>query len=410
MGAAGPSQDWFFAEGTTREGFQEYLCLQNPGSSPTSAKVTFMNSAGQTQDMYIPLAAASRFTQWVNPVVTAAFGPEQDISIQIHADAPIIAERPMYFNYAGAWDGGHDVVGTNSASTSWYFAEGTTRGGFSEFLCMQNATDQMANVNIKFMTGNGEVSDMPVTINPRSRYTTWVNQAIGPEKDVSVHITSNVPIIAERPMYFNYRGAVTGGHDVMGSLGAGRTWYFAEGFAGSGFEQYICLQNPGSADAYVRFTFMMKNGDTILAEMTVPAHSRSTSYINRVLGFSNFEDAVSIHPYVVPENWGNYADAVNQALASNGVAKQLVATEIGWPSYSDLTPGLYYTESEQARILGPDGLGTLWAHGVRKVWIYEDIDPAPGTSWDKFYYGLFRSDGSPKPSWSWYLYWHSLGY
>jgi hypothetical protein len=29
----------------------------------------------------------------------------------VASDQPIIAERPMYFNYNGAWTGGHDVVG-----------------------------------------------------------------------------------------------------------------------------------------------------------------------------------------------------------------------------------------------------------------------------------------------------------
>ncbi|MBU1670607.1 MAG: hypothetical protein KKF41_16135 [Actinobacteria bacterium] len=38
----------------------------------------------------------------------------------------IIAERPMYFNYLGAWTGGHDVVGATSEATTWYFAEGYT--------------------------------------------------------------------------------------------------------------------------------------------------------------------------------------------------------------------------------------------------------------------------------------------
>ena len=40
---------------------------------------------------------------------------------------PIIAERPMYFNYNGVWTGGHDVVGATSPAATFYFAEGTCR-------------------------------------------------------------------------------------------------------------------------------------------------------------------------------------------------------------------------------------------------------------------------------------------
>ena len=37
-----------------------------------------------------------------------------------------------------AWNGGHDVMGCTSASKTWYFAEGTTRPGFNEWVCLLN--------------------------------------------------------------------------------------------------------------------------------------------------------------------------------------------------------------------------------------------------------------------------------
>jgi hypothetical protein len=38
-------------------------------------------------------------------------GAERNVSIKVTSDLPIVAERPMYFNYKGSWSGGHDVVG-----------------------------------------------------------------------------------------------------------------------------------------------------------------------------------------------------------------------------------------------------------------------------------------------------------
>ncbi len=413
LGAAEPKADWYFAEGTTRDGFQEYLCLQNPGDTATTATVHFMTQGGESGTLSVPIAAKARNTILVN----AEQPPGTDVSLWVHANSNIICERPMYFNYAGAWTGGHDVVGVNGTSTSWYFAEGTTRGGFDEYLCLQNPNSTMASGTIRFMTGAGQVIDLPFSVNPNSRSTVWVNQAVGPEQDVSMQVTSNIGIIAERPMYFAYKGYITGGHDVMGASGASYDWFFAEGFAGSGFEQYICLQNPGAATANVTVTYMMKNGDTIGRLYQVPAHSRSTVSVNFELGMRSFCDAVAVHPYVSPENWGAFCNYVNAALAGDGVFKQLVATEIGWPSQADNNPADpadhtadYYNESEQSRILGMDGLGTLWSAGVRKVWVYEDIDDAPGTSWDRRYYGLFRFNGSAKPAWNQYLFWQSQGY
>ncbi len=142
--------------------------------------------------------------------------------------------------------------------------------------------------------------------------------------------------------------------------------------------------------------------------MPVKAHSRATANVNTILGFRNFCDGVAIHPYVSPENWGQYANHVNATLAANGGVKELVATEIGWPSKKDdPAQAPYYMESEQPRILGGEGLGTLFAAGVKKVWIYEDIDPLPGDSWDGSYYGMFRYDGSAKGAWSQYVNWQN---
>ena len=41
----------------------------------------------------------------------------------------IVAERPMYFNYKGAWDGGHDVIGLPEASSSVIPARKTVVAG-----------------------------------------------------------------------------------------------------------------------------------------------------------------------------------------------------------------------------------------------------------------------------------------
>jgi hypothetical protein len=39
-----------------------------------------------------------------------------------------------------------------------------------------------------------------------------VNELVGEGRDVSVSITSDRPIAAERPMYFDYQGMWPGGH------------------------------------------------------------------------------------------------------------------------------------------------------------------------------------------------------
>jgi hypothetical protein len=44
-----------------------------------------------------------------------------------------------------------------------------------------------------------------------------VNDDAGANQDISAEVSSDQPIIVERPMYFDYQGW-TGGHDVVGYM------------------------------------------------------------------------------------------------------------------------------------------------------------------------------------------------
>ena len=84
-------------------------------------------------------------------------------------------------------------------------------------------------------------TDLPA----RSRVTLHLNHVLGPGVDFSFHVGADVPIVAERPMYFLYNGAWSGGHDVLGAAAPQAEWYFAEGCTRPGFDTWLCLQNPG---------------------------------------------------------------------------------------------------------------------------------------------------------------------
>ena len=51
-----------------------------------------------------------------------------------------------------------------------------------------------------------------------SRYTVNVNSDAGAGLSICAGLASDQPVIVERPMYFNYHGAWTGGHDVVGYI------------------------------------------------------------------------------------------------------------------------------------------------------------------------------------------------
>ena len=203
---------WFFAEGYTGSGFQEYLTLQNP--NPTSANVTieYIYRWGGGTSQNVTVGPNTRETIDVNAVV----GPGKEVSAELSSDQPIVAERPMYFSYKNDWTGGHNVIGAKDADTTFYFAEGYTGPGFDEWLCLLNPSSVPANVTVEYSYRGGGGTTQNITVGANTRETVDVNAAAGANKELSVKVVSDQPVIAERPVYFNYQGIWIGGHDVVG--------------------------------------------------------------------------------------------------------------------------------------------------------------------------------------------------
>ncbi|MDD5448406.1 MAG: DUF5719 family protein, partial [Actinomycetota bacterium] len=262
-GEATLGKAFYFAEGCTRSGFEQWLCLQNPNDEDATVNITYMLGTGENKRQQVTVKGKSRETVNVN----LAVGANQDVSTKVESSQPIVAERPMYFAYGGTWTGGHDVVGAASPAKTFYFAEGTCRPNFDPYICIQNPADEKAEVSITYMLGNGATHPQEVEVGAHSRYTIRVIDVLGTGDDsdhdfsAKVESTNGVGIIAERPMYFNYHGTWTGGHDVMGASFPSTTFYFAEGCTRSGFEQWLCLQNPNDEDATVNITYMLGTGE-----------------------------------------------------------------------------------------------------------------------------------------------------
>ena len=58
--SAATVNNWYLAEGFTGAGFQEYICLGNPGASPASATVTFLFNGAAARQLPKPPSAQPR--------------------------------------------------------------------------------------------------------------------------------------------------------------------------------------------------------------------------------------------------------------------------------------------------------------------------------------------------------------
>ena len=392
---------WYLAEGATQPGFEEWISLMNPSALPTDVKITYMFKGGATQVQHVYMKPTSRETVNVNEVV----GPNKDVSALVESTHGIIADRPMYFLYHDAWPGGDTQFGATKPGTSWFLSEGTTRnnsndGAFEEWISIMNPGNKEAKVDLTYMFPGGGTQPGSKTVPAHARETILVNNEIGPDKDVSVQLNSDQPIVVERPQYFYYHNRITGGDVELGCEQGGRDWYFAEGTTREGFDEWLTLMNPADRDTSVKITFMFGDSTTQDKDVTLPPKSRTTIGVNNSVSIATVADGIGMHPYDYPQYWAWYYSTVVNILNKNGYGnKEVVVPEIGWPHAGRAE----FSAEGQRQAIGEVGLGGLFGAGCKKIWVFEDIDPA--VSWDQAFNGLFDFNGNAMPAWWEYKNW-----
>jgi hypothetical protein len=158
-------------------------------------------------------------------------------------------------------------------ATRWYFAEGYTGPGFETFFLIMNPNRLEATVQVTYMLEDGAMVDRTHVVPARSRYTIAAHNPaeLGPGFAFSTRLLSDVPIVAERSMYWP-----EGGHCTHGAVNRERVWIFPEGYTGEGFQTFLLIMNPDDWDISVEVTYTLVSGETVVRNHIIPAHSRYT--------------------------------------------------------------------------------------------------------------------------------------
>jgi hypothetical protein len=212
IGALAPATDFYLAEGTTAWGFDTWLLVQNPNASDTQVSVTYMTPGGPVSQAPFNVPAQSRKTVKVNDVPGMA---NTDCSVKVHGSCPILAERAMYWNN-GKKAAGHDSIGMSAPHHTFYLPDGQTSEGGETWTLVQNPNDIAVTVTVAYWTstGQGNVAfDDTIPANSRRTYnmSQWIKSG-----RASIEVTCpDRPVMVERSMYWNDRGA---GTDTIGGF------------------------------------------------------------------------------------------------------------------------------------------------------------------------------------------------
>lgn len=290
-GITSPARRWYLAEGSTDWGFSTYVLVQNPAPVDNRVTMRFMRDDGQNVEQSFALEPHSRFTLDCSVIEGLE---KEDFSVELVSEGPVVVERAMYFKGHRGMSGGHSSPGVTAPSQRWYLAEGYTGGLIDTYLVLQNPTDQPADVTVTYILPQGDGVARRYSVSPRTRRTIYVDEVPGlADTDVSFLVESEVPVIAERSMYFDYFGIKEGSNSTAVES-PGLTWYLAEGYTGRGFDTYVLLMNPGESDAWAELRFMLEGGGERRLGVEVPAGSRRTVRVNDVEGMAGVAFATRV--------------------------------------------------------------------------------------------------------------------
>ncbi len=283
LGAPGPAKTWYLAEGYTNGSFREQIAVMNPATTFAAVDVRFLPFNDRpAREVRFELQPRSNIT-----IDASQYMPGQSFSAIVTANTDVVVERTMRFGIGGR--GAHDKIGVTSASTVWFFAQGVSSGDHQTFFSILNPNQAApAAVTATFFDRTGKpVGSRTIVVNALRRGNIKLNDVL-PNAEVATILTSNVPVVVERPDYNGPAnlGLATSGSVVFGSNGGGLSWALPGGGTADGTQSTIFLFNPGLKTATIHATFYTAAGSTVTQDLNLPPYSDTALNVNAIPGLS----------------------------------------------------------------------------------------------------------------------------
>ena len=290
-GATHLGTSFSFADVASNASHISYLTILNPpGGASATVIATYYAGGNVVGKQVATVPGGQRGT--IDPSKIAL--PAHSLAV-VTSTSQVMVERPTYFLHESQGvSGAFDVVGTQSSANDWFFAEGYTGAGTQENLTLANPNTTAAAVSVILKSQKGVTKTFAVTVGPQSQ-TIWnVNQnnTFNSTPEVSAEVKSNVNIVVQREMYFQYhhtaKGAPTvsanGGTDSLGLIGpVAKNYSFAEGYTYQGYNEWLTLQNPNGTNETITITLTNGSNQKMTLQQVVKANERQTVDITSVV-------------------------------------------------------------------------------------------------------------------------------
>ncbi len=364
------------------DGTETYILVANPGDAGADIRVLFVDANGPLgPPLERTVGARSRLTVKMSeagvdnyPVSTivSVLAPVWAASAENGAPG-VFCERSTYVSDPGQqWGAALGSSGIPYAATELHFAEGATHL-FEYYIVLLNPDQsQEANVEVRFINAAGQFWTIDgIVIPPLSNYDLFVNNVVGDgQSQLSARIVSDVPIAAEREMFWSTEGEAPEGessppafdaHASVGIPALSETWLFGEG-ATHIFDYYLLLANFSDQAAAVEVTFSGPGGPIATAERLIPAGRRATIKVNDYVGARGQVSALiqSDRPVYAERSiyWGAAAGewtAGHSSAGMPGLDPEITAAALRSPADWVVTEGATHIFDHYLLVFNPDG-------------------------------------------------------
>lgn len=301
-GCPGTGESAYLAEGSTGNGFDEWVLLANPSLTESAeACITYLTEGGPVAGGSVSVPPRARRSVHVNAALTAS-----SIATRVESvTGRVVAERSMSNGKPGL-AGAHAGKQISQASNRWYLPEGSTLGGTVTWILIANPADESVEITATFLTGAGEIAGPSFSVPPRSRKSVRANDFVS-SYDVATEIVASGGVLAERATYLMHSG-LTGSTASPGTALPETEWHFSEGATSGGFETWILVANPSETEtATVEIDHMTKSGNTPGASVQVAPRSRRSIRVGAYVTSFHVSTVVRSDVAVVVER-AMYAD------------------------------------------------------------------------------------------------------
>ncbi len=202
-------------------------------------------------------------------------------SDSVHAEASRLAYEDIYRRY---YAGGGSATRSCQPSTQWTFARVPTQESFEAWLSLVNGEESEAAVSVKAAGAPGDDPETTFQVPPRSTLTLRANQFFPSGEELALSVSSNIPVLAEKAIYYRHGEGWEPAGSRAGAAQACREWCFAGKDSLGGFDTWLYLFNPGPAAANCAVTALGEGGRTARMPVLVPPGGRASICLNDLAG------------------------------------------------------------------------------------------------------------------------------